>query len=87
MSAAEENLSSLEPDADRRKFMAACGKFAIVTPPAMTMLLSTSLTSTAIAQSGGRGDRDGGRDRDRDNDSGRGGDRDEGRAGGKDHDH
>jgi hypothetical protein len=39
--------------ADRRKFLAACGKFAVVTPPAMTMLLSTSLTSTAIAQSGG----------------------------------
>jgi hypothetical protein len=27
-----------------------------VTPPAITMLLSTSLNSTAIAQSGGRGD-------------------------------
>jgi hypothetical protein len=39
-------------DADRRKFLAACGKFAVVTPPAMTLLLSTSLTSTAIAQSG-----------------------------------
>jgi hypothetical protein len=38
--------------ADRRKFLAACGKFAVVTPPAMTLLLSTSLTSTAIAQSG-----------------------------------
>lgn len=41
---------------DRRKFLAACGKFAIVTPPALTMLLSTSLNSKAIAQSGGRGD-------------------------------
>ncbi|MDB5611397.1 MAG: hypothetical protein JWP25_8297 [Bradyrhizobium sp.] len=39
--------------ADRRKFLAACGKFAVVKPPAMTMLLSTSLTSTALAQSGG----------------------------------
>ena len=38
---------------DRRKFLAACGKFAVVTPPAMTVLLSTSLTSTAIAKSGG----------------------------------
>jgi hypothetical protein len=43
--------------ADRRKFLAACGKFAIVTPPAMTMLLSTSLTSTAIARSGGSDDK------------------------------
>jgi hypothetical protein len=37
---------------DRRKFLIACGKFAAVTPPAMTLLLSTSLTSTAIARSG-----------------------------------
>jgi hypothetical protein len=51
---ATENRSTLEPDAneDRRKFIAACGKFALVTPPAITMLLSTSLNSTAIAQSG-----------------------------------
>jgi hypothetical protein len=42
-------------DDDRRKFLASCGKFAVVTPPAITMLLSTSLTSTAIAHSGGRG--------------------------------
>jgi len=41
--------------ADRRKFLAACGKFAVVTPPAITLLLSTSLNSTAIAHSGGRG--------------------------------
>jgi hypothetical protein len=40
-------------DTDRRRFLAACGKFAVVTPPAMTVLLSTSLTSTAIAKSGG----------------------------------
>jgi hypothetical protein len=66
--------------ADRRKFLAACGKFAVVTPPAITMLLSTSLNSTAIAQSGGRGQdgnpRSGGRDNDHD----------EGRHRGKDHD-
>jgi hypothetical protein len=37
---------------DRRKFLIACGRFAAVTPPAMTLLLSTSLTSTAIARSG-----------------------------------
>ena len=37
---------------DRRKFLISCGRFAAVTPPAMTLLLSTSLTSTAIAQSG-----------------------------------
>jgi hypothetical protein len=42
-------------DDDRRKFLANCGKFAVVTPPAITMLLSTSLNSTAIAHSGGGG--------------------------------
>jgi hypothetical protein len=42
-------------DDDRRKFLAACGKFAIVTPPALTVLLSTSLTSEAIAKSGSGG--------------------------------
>ncbi len=46
--------SEFDADADRRKFLAACGKFAVVTPPTMTLLLSTSLHSTAIAQSGGR---------------------------------
>ena len=40
-------------DEDRRKFIAACGKFAVVTPPALTLLLSTSLNSTAIAKSSG----------------------------------
>jgi hypothetical protein len=38
---------------DRQKFVAACGRFAVVTPPAITWLLSTSLHSTAVAQSGG----------------------------------
>lgn len=42
-------------DEDRRKFLAACGKFAVVTPPALTILLSTSLHSEAIASSGGNG--------------------------------
>jgi hypothetical protein len=66
--------------ADRRKFLAACGKFAVVTPPAITMLLSTSLNSTAIAHSGGRGHDDYPRAH------GRNDDRDEGRHRGKDHD-
>jgi hypothetical protein len=39
---------------DRREFLKTCGRFAVVTPPAMTLLLSTSLTSDAIAMSGGR---------------------------------
>jgi hypothetical protein len=38
---------------DRRSFLKACGKFAAVTPPAVSILLSTSLNSDAIARSGG----------------------------------
>jgi hypothetical protein len=40
-----------EDDADRRKFQAACGKFAAITPPTTTLLLSTSLHTTAVARS------------------------------------
>lgn len=39
-------------EGDRREFLKTCGRFAAVTPPAVTMLLSTSLTSDAIAASG-----------------------------------
>jgi hypothetical protein len=39
---------------DRRDFLKSAGRFAAVTPPAITLLLSTSLTSDAIAHSGGR---------------------------------
>ena len=45
-------MSDTSADEDRRKFLATCGKFAAVTPPAITMLLSTSLNSKAIARSG-----------------------------------
>jgi hypothetical protein len=41
------------PNADRRSFLDRCGRFAAVTPPAIALLLSTSLTSNAIASSGG----------------------------------
>ena len=48
-----ENLSSGEDD--RRDFLKTCGRFALTVPPAMTVLLSTSLSSPAIAKStGGR---------------------------------
>jgi hypothetical protein len=52
--------SSPEIDAneDRRKFLATCGRFAVVTPPAITVLLSTSLNSTAVMASGGPGNSD-----------------------------
>lgn len=39
---------------DRRNFLKSAGRFAAVTPPAITLLLSTSLTSDAIGASGGK---------------------------------
>jgi len=38
---------------DRRKFLATCGRFAAVTPPMLTLLVSTSVNTDAIAKSGG----------------------------------
>lgn len=38
---------------DRRDFLKSCGRFALTVPPAMTILLSTSLSSPAIAKSTG----------------------------------
>lgn len=38
----------------RRDFLKTLGKAAVITPPAMTVLLSTSLNSPAIAASGGK---------------------------------
>lgn len=43
----------LSPQADRRAFLTTAGKFAAVVPPAMTVLLSTTMNSPAIAQSNG----------------------------------
>ena len=50
------NNSSLEASSeeeDRRRFLKSCGRFAIVMPPAINLLLSTSMTSTAISRSVG----------------------------------
>ena len=37
----------------RRRFLATCGKFAVITPPAMTVLLSSTAQNYAVAGSGG----------------------------------
>jgi hypothetical protein len=37
----------------RRRFLAKCGKFAIVTPPAITLMLAASSQNFAVAASGG----------------------------------
>ncbi|WP_423601898.1 hypothetical protein [Sphingomonas sp. MS122] len=42
---------------DRRDFLKSCGRFALTVPPVMTVLLSTSLSSPAIAKSTGGGGR------------------------------
>lgn len=39
----------------RRRFLATCGKFAIATPPAVTMILSQAGRNYAVASSGGHG--------------------------------
>ena len=51
-----ENQTRAEDD--RRAFLKNCGRFAVITPPAVTFLLSTSMSSRAIASSG-RGNPDG----------------------------
>ena len=45
--------SPSEHNDDRREFLKKAGTFAAVTPPAVTFLLSTSMSSQAIAKSGG----------------------------------
>ena len=39
----------------RRRFLAACGKFVLITPPAMTVLLSSTTQNYAVAGSGSGG--------------------------------
>ncbi|PBB32050.1 hypothetical protein [Mesorhizobium sp. WSM3868] len=50
----EKNPEKLVSEGEaRRDFLKKAGRFAAVTPPAITMLLGTSLNSKAIAKSGG----------------------------------
>ncbi|PVE25970.1 hypothetical protein DC522_01655 [Microvirga sp. KLBC 81] len=41
-------------DQARRDFLKKAGRFAVLTPPTVTVLLSTSMNSDAIAGSGGK---------------------------------
>jgi hypothetical protein len=53
----EDPTANAQPpsnDNDRRDFLKKCGRFAAITPPAVTMLLSTTLNSKAIAGTSGR---------------------------------
>jgi len=49
----QERKEDGKAGADRREFLATAGKFAVVVPPAMSMLLSTTMASPAIAASSG----------------------------------
>ena len=49
--------SARQSENDRRSFLKSCGRFAATVPPAMTVMLATSLTSNAIAKSTGGGGR------------------------------
>ena len=42
-------------DGARRRFLAACGKFALATPPAITLMLAAGERNYATAASGGGG--------------------------------
>ena len=51
MSTSDEKNASIEA---RRKFLKDCGKFAIVTPPAISLLLAASNQNFAVTASGGQ---------------------------------
>lgn len=40
---------------DRRQFLASCGRFAAVTPPAISLMLAASKSNMAMAASGFEG--------------------------------
>jgi hypothetical protein len=50
-----EKLRGTEMLDARRRFLAKCGKFALITPPAMTLLLSSTAQNYAVAASGNAG--------------------------------
>lgn len=50
----EEQNSGAETKVGRRDFVKGIGKFAILTPPTVTMLLDVTMNSQAVAGSGGK---------------------------------
>ena len=54
-----EREPTTSEDQARREFLKKAGRFAVVTPPAITLLLGTSLNSRAIARSAGSGGKGG----------------------------
>ncbi len=51
----KKDVTSVENDVmgARRQFLARCGKFAVATPPAISLLLAASRANYAVASSGG----------------------------------
>jgi hypothetical protein len=49
----DANVELSGEEAARRDFLKKAGRYALVTPPAVTALLSTSMNSSAVAASGG----------------------------------
>jgi hypothetical protein len=60
VSAWEVSMARKQKDVSeaRRRFLARCGKFAVVTPPTVGLLLSAAKQNYAVASSGGRGHHD-----------------------------
>ena len=56
----ESNVELSAEETARRDFLKKAGRYALVTPPAVTALLSTSMNSPAVAASGGMTTRPGG---------------------------
>jgi hypothetical protein len=55
-----QNDSSLDREKEaRRQFLMRCGKWAAITPPAVTLMLSVADRNYAVASSGWRGSDDG----------------------------
>jgi hypothetical protein len=73
--------NQLTSDTDRRTFLGAAGKFALIVPPAMTFLLSTTMSSEAIASSCNRGPGNGPEECDPGDSGGKPGDAGEGNEG------
>jgi hypothetical protein len=48
-----DEVDRIAADEDRRAFLGKFGKLALVAPPTITVLLSTSMSSPAIAHSSG----------------------------------
>jgi hypothetical protein len=73
MNQPDPKQSMTQADEDRRRFLKSCGRFAAVTPPALAVLMSTTLKAQASSNRHGHSDH-----------GDHGGDDDKGKGKGKD---